>query len=402
MPARSNRWDFSIYYLSGLVLREGHNPYTTDFRPLADKLGLEAGVIQHATDPPTYLLAIEPLSLMRPLPAYLVWTGINAAMLTVSVALLLGGSSGLSARAKWALVALAILYYPVANHFEYSQSKIPILLLLVLMMRFMEKEMDRAAGLCLAIASLLRIFPLLLVAYLFFQRRWRVLEYTVLGLVVGGLATVAIFGPGNSLAFVEGVRFNTQVVMLDRTANISLNAFVGRLFWDVLTTHLTPAAELARQAVALFAAMVLVALTARQSLRFRPGDDPDWRLFSLWVVLSVMLSPTAWVHYMVIILILFASIARAAARGRLSPSIEWLALLSYVAVFSANLPLVFKVGQSSPHYLFWIMIAIEECCFISLLIAYIAALRLCADWRPDRLGDTVSQYAASAPTVSAT
>ena len=64
LPERATRWDFSIYYLSVTLLHEGHDPYSTDFGPLAARLGLEAGEIRHATDPPTFLLLMEPLALM--------------------------------------------------------------------------------------------------------------------------------------------------------------------------------------------------------------------------------------------------------------------------------------------------------------------------------------------------
>src|SRR5262245_33200035 len=56
LPRHVTRWDFSIYYMSVTLLHEGRNPYTTGFGPMAEKTGLEAGDISHATDPPTFLL----------------------------------------------------------------------------------------------------------------------------------------------------------------------------------------------------------------------------------------------------------------------------------------------------------------------------------------------------------
>ena len=41
LPARANKWDYSIYYSSALAMREGMNPYTTNLTPLAHSLGFD-------------------------------------------------------------------------------------------------------------------------------------------------------------------------------------------------------------------------------------------------------------------------------------------------------------------------------------------------------------------------
>jgi hypothetical protein len=43
LPARARRWDFSHYYVSALVLREGGNPYLTDIRPVGERLEFKSG-----------------------------------------------------------------------------------------------------------------------------------------------------------------------------------------------------------------------------------------------------------------------------------------------------------------------------------------------------------------------
>lgn len=384
LPGRSTRWDFSIYYLSGRALLQGEDPYTSDFGPPARRLGLEAGDITHAAHPPTFLLCVAPLALLAPKAAYWTWMGLNAACLAAALAILLGPSSGLRANARWALAALALFYYPVTFHFEYSQSNIPILLLLVLMMRCMEVGRDRAAGLCLAFASLLRIFPALLIGYLVLQRRWRVLTYTVAGLAAGGIITLALIGPGNSLAFFNAMRLLTEPQWLNRTANISLSAFISRLFWYALGLNLSAGADFARRAVTLAVELSLAAITAMATWRLKAGRDPDWRAFSTWVALSVMLSPTAWIHYLVLVLIVFAAIARGAAHSAASPRVIGLALASYlVSTVSAELPFFLGGLVASHPSGIWLKIAIEEWRFGSLLLAWLAAYCFTLEAGPD-------------------
>jgi hypothetical protein len=64
LPSRITQFDFSIYYASALALHENLDPYTIDLESLGGGLGLEIDPIHYATDPPTFLLMIEPLALM--------------------------------------------------------------------------------------------------------------------------------------------------------------------------------------------------------------------------------------------------------------------------------------------------------------------------------------------------
>jgi hypothetical protein len=64
LHSRVNQFDFSIYYASGLALREHMDPYTTDLDRVGRGLQLEIDPIHFATDPPTFLLCMEPLTLL--------------------------------------------------------------------------------------------------------------------------------------------------------------------------------------------------------------------------------------------------------------------------------------------------------------------------------------------------
>ena len=248
LPARATQWDFSIYYMSAMAVREGLNPYKTDFGPLGESLGLEVGEIHHATDPPTFLLLMEPFAAMRERTAFYIWVGLNAILLAAALALLFGKSSGLGGSGGLALAALAVMYPPVYYHFFLAQSKIPILLLLIMMMKCMEREWDRAAGLCLAFAGLLRMFPLLLIGYLAIQRRWRVLLWTFIGLAIGTLVTIAALGVRDWLSFRQGIALLNSERWLSMSANFALAAAVSRLFWVIAGSELSSTIEFMRWA----------------------------------------------------------------------------------------------------------------------------------------------------------
>jgi hypothetical protein len=82
-----------------------------------------------------------------------------------------------------------------------------------------------------------------------------------------------------------------------------------------------------------------------------------------------MLSPTAWVHYLVLMLIPFISTAIAANRGRSNDRAIWMAVASFMLIA------VSTSGRTAfglhPHGVIPIMVA--ECSFVSLAMAYVSA-----------------------------
>jgi hypothetical protein len=366
---RVTRWDFSHYYLSALAMRAGLNPYTTDLRPLGRTLGIEG--IGHATYPPGFLLCFEPLTLMTPRAAYWTWFGINVAALALALVLLFRESPSLRMRQIMALIPLAILYPPLATHFFYAQTQVLILLLFVLMMWAMGRGYDRTAGLFLALAGLIKIFPLLMVGYFVTRHRWRAVAYTAAGVVAGALVTIAMIGVQRSLGFMNGVHSITSNEFIERPANIALGPFVSRLFWYASGTMGGGQGALlgwVRPVVALAAQLLLLGLTARATWAATAARDADWRAFSLWVVATILLAPTAWIHYAVLLLIPFGVVAAAGWASHAGARAVWLTFASY-ALLALAMAIEPRLEKGAPLA----AIVVDECAFISVLLAYCSA-----------------------------
>jgi hypothetical protein len=226
---RATQEDFAVYYFLGQELRHGINPYTTKITMQSRLDGLNIHGITHGTDPPTFLaFLIEPLSGLPLHTAYLIWQAVNLACLCVAIYLLIGPGSGLTLSMGLTLGALAVLYPPVGSHICFGQSKFPALLLLVLMMRSLRRGHEASAGVTLAIASLVRIFPLALVGYLLLQQRWRAILYTAVGILIGGAATVALVGLDNCVSFVTAAGLLVSDSAADIRRDISVPLFITR------------------------------------------------------------------------------------------------------------------------------------------------------------------------------
>jgi hypothetical protein len=329
LPGRANKWDYSIYYSSALAMRQGMNPYTTDLTPLAHSLGFELDKINHATDPPTFVMCFVPLTLLAPRPGFYVWTAINALAFLISLVLLFRWTPGLGRDGALAVAALTILFPPVIDHLVWGQNKMLVLLMFVLMLRWIERGRDGAAGLMLAFATLLRAFPLLLVGYFILRRRWRVVAYTIAGLAVGGLITLALAGVGTTLSFVLAPTYLTEQWREALPGNIAMGPTVARMFWYFFGLHLGPTLQWARKATVVAVELALLGFTLKATLSKPRDDDPDGRLFLLWIMTAILTAPTSWFYYLVLLAMPIVRLSAAAASNRTSVRALWAGVACY-------------------------------------------------------------------------
>ncbi|HEY6420966.1 MAG TPA: glycosyltransferase family 87 protein [Candidatus Binataceae bacterium] len=370
--------DFCAYYGSALAFRRGVNPYAADIGTIEREFGMSNDIPPHATDPPAFILAFEPFTLLSPHVGYWVWAGLNLVTLLWALVVLLGKRSGLSTTAALGLAALALLYGPVAWHFYFAQSKFPILLLLVLVARCLRDGDEAAAGLLLALASLLRIFPLLLVGYLVLRGRWKALIYCAAGVAIGSVVTTAIFGVHDSLGFFGASSFLTARAMQDLDGNASLAGFISRLFWHL--ARLGSHGDLWRLAAIAVASLGTLALTTMATVACKAESDQDSRSFGLWIVTSVMLFPIAFDYYLVLLIIPLGFLATAAYQGRASRRALWMAIAGYLLTRNPGaLPfLLDAIGIQTSYFSFIIYSR-----FFPLLLEYISAFWLVTDFLPD-------------------
>ena len=380
---RVSQIDFSHYYVSAVAMRAGIDPYTTDLTPIATSFGLDLEEMKAATYPPTFVLCFEPLTLLPPVPAYWAWTAMNVAFLAIALYLLLDGLPP-DNDLRLALAGLAILYAPVTDNFFFAQTQILILLLLVLFMRWMKSGQYALAGLALAFAALIKVFPAIVLGYLLLRRQVKAIAYTGAFLVIGGVATFALVGVERSSHFLRAFPFLTSPYFFDQLVNVSLAAIVSHLIWTISgDARLEPV----RQMAIVAADLALLALTVRATLRTsKRSNDGDEAVFGLWVVTTVLLSPTAWMHYLVLFLLPYAVLMRLHLRGAASPVVGWLALVSY-AIAELQMAAYIGFGQLADwtHRMpAWVPLPSMFTWHLSLLLAYAGFYLLAVQTMPVR------------------
>lgn len=368
---RADQEDFAVYYFLAQAMREGRNPYVLDLGKMARGGGANLHDISRGSDPPAFLLLFEPLTALPLNTAYWVWQVINVACLAAALFLLLGDVSGSEPVWAAALAGLAILYPPVGVHLWMGQSKLPLLLLLALAIRWMGRGCEAGAGLALASAALLRIFPIVLIGYPIVQRRWRIAIYAMVGLLVGGTITTMLAGIAGTRSFVSSLSFLTGRWWEN---DIASRAFVARVLW---TADPSPSIgpKIARYAIVGTADLAAAALTLRATLMYGERSDPGWRVFSLWIATSLFLLPVAWDYDLVLMLIPFAQLARASARGEASCRAIAAASLSYLFI------LLWECVGRVPPSAAALRATAGEAGFLSLSAGWLAAYWFAVDGR---------------------
>jgi hypothetical protein len=220
-------------------------------------------------------------------------------------------------------------------------------------------------GTALALAILLRIFPLVLIGFLVLQERWRILTFTATGLLVGIALTITAAGYQNCMAFVLSLSAFANDTWNGIPRDLAANFFISReLLW--LWPHPNAVMDTTRHVLIVAVDLMVIIATMRATLTVPAGKDPDLRVYSLWVATSVFLLPIAWDYDLVLMLIPFAQLAIIAARREASRRAIAMAMASYLLLIWWE---YFALSQN-------------ECGFFSMLTAYLSAYWLAVD-QPD-------------------
>jgi hypothetical protein len=373
LPAPPAFTDFNHYYTAALALRLGSNPYITAFDALARSFGLELSGLDIENQTPTFLLYFEPLTRLRPYTAYWIWVGISLTSLVVALYLLVRETS-FDTRQALLFGALLFLYPPVYEHFYFANMQIAILLLIVIAIHYLERGTDRWAGLPLALATALKAYPVLLAVYLGCRKRWRTLFWMMIWGGIIGLLT--LWGVGLvSFSFVKTFGFTTSRISLENPGFFSISSVVSHLFWHK-NVPLAPSADIIRRAAIAIAELALFALTV--SATTSAGPDRNWRALSLWLVAMILLSPIAEPHYLLLLMVPFAWIADAAARGEAGPRVIYTAVASYLVTFSRYPLTVLHHYVRGDATFFWVA---NQFWFVAAALAYLAAYWLATSQR---------------------
>lgn len=344
--------DFAVYYLAAAIL-ETDQPaiYRQELLP---ELAAAKGVADFAPPyvyPPVFAAALRPLARLPYALAQSLWLALNLAFLGLTTYLLVK-LAGFPAR--WPLLlagAIVIgLFPPVHLALRLGQVS-PLLLLLCTGSLYLILQADpshgegAAAGILMALATMVKVSPGLLLLYLAATKRWRILAYALGGLVACLLLGV-IWAGGlpNTLTYFRTVlpALYGQRLEIIHPDNQALPALFIRLFtpasytvallskddWRAITfTPLINSQGLATAASWASAGLLLL-VTAVAGLRARARERLALVL-AMALLVSLLIVSCTFYHMYVLLLLPLALLVRQSRRLQ-HRSLLALALVIYV------------------------------------------------------------------------
>jgi hypothetical protein len=286
------------------------------------------------------------------------WLAVVAVvLLQVRIASRILQPAKLSWRAATATAIAAFFFMPITLAFSLGQAQIFLDLFFSLLVLFWLERRHRAAGVTVALLTMVKPQFGLLLVWFALRRRWSALVAACVSLGIGGVISIAVFGLHNNLdylAVLAGLSRKAQ----SHYANQSMFGLLNRAIFNgeniAYHPYVYPPFVPWIYAVTLIttAALVLLAL-AYPMLRGRRTGGMAGGMSDLGAmgIVCVIATPMAWEHHYGIMLPIFVWLWFAVYRrgqGRvLWLAIAWISIADFLSPFNffANIP-VANVLQS--------------------------------------------------------
>jgi hypothetical protein len=299
--------DFLVFYVSGTLARTGQFDALVDdgaFRKAQDPfLGANSPIKYPAVYPPQVGLAFAPLSRLRYVPAYLVWSGLTIALVLGSVHVLIN-CARLRREYHWPLIATALAFAPFPYLVLAGQISAVSLCALTFATVALSRRMKVTAGACIGLMAYKVSLFVPAVAICFLAGEWAIVAGAAAMAAVQTLAVVPVMGwsvvEGEVRNILWAARHAESLVMHPYLT------FSWRTFWSLLL----PSAA-SRIAYALCAAATILFA----AWRWRACDDPLRRVGILSIA-TVIASPHLFLYDLVVLMPAFFDAVRTLASRR--------------------------------------------------------------------------------------
>jgi Glycosyltransferase family 87 len=378
--------DFSAYYVAGHLAAErppGRLYYQAvfpdgRFNVAAAASGWHEETLRYGTaDPPPFIYPPFFAVLMKPFVYFSyrvasgLWSSLTVLLTFISVLMTfrLGGRR-INAQLAPILVTGLFSYAPFFHELAVGQVSSLLLFLFVLGLRLLSRNRDWLSAFCFAVATMIKLTPTIAVPLLAMHRKWKWLA--AYGCWMVGLLGFSVWqaGLGAHEQFWHTV-VPSLSCGLDTYGNTSIMAFVqevflGRMPMDGIPSALPTGACLASKVTA-FAVLTLLML---RFYRYRMEENLVLHL-GLLLLVSLPISPIAWIHHYVIALLPFLYLW---CRER-EPGTDHLLLATVLAVGTCvtAFPLPLIVHNHAAQL---VIAAVVPCSMIALVYSRVSGERL--------------------------
>ncbi len=303
------RKDFIQEYLLAKAVLNGVNPYL----PLPDLAELFIGpipatIIQHPTPhpPPVAILSL-PLGLLSYQPAAVVWFIFEIGCVIASVYLLQRWMKiGLSPAYTLLFASMTFAWEPFAIDLASGQLMTLLLLTLTIAWLSLRSGNDTLGGAMLGCTVALKLMAWPIIIFLVLRKNWRAVAAAGTVIVTANVAAALLMGFG-PIAYYY-MRVGAVVTPLYRAHSYNFSTYsIGWRFFEGTSSLMLAGINAAplvlaphiAQYVSITALLAVLVIGLTLASRVRSFDAA----FGILVGVSVLVSPIAWAHYSVLILI---------------------------------------------------------------------------------------------------
>lgn len=301
--------DFKWYWQAGRSFSETGDPYRYKDDPAAGIISqpqpapapgdIVAPIFAYGY-PPLFAYAMQPLSQLNYRTAQSIWFGLNTLLLGGLIALCMRLSGSTLARRYWGILILIMLVAP-PTRLSLQLGQVSILIAVMLVGCLALERRPYLAGLLLAIASWIKLTPIVIGVRYALRRPRSVLWWTI----IAGLALLALsllaYGVAPYQYFFDSVVFGREYPYAAEH-NISFYGFWSRLLARSLyAVPLLDAPTLART-LTLISSVAMLGLCVWATRA--PSDQLGNQLvFCLWLCAMQLLSPSNGYYSLVVLLL---------------------------------------------------------------------------------------------------
>jgi hypothetical protein len=230
-------------------------------------------------------------------PAIQVWRGINLLIFLIAGFLLWRWSK--RPLRSWSTAGLAygmLVFQQAPTVLTYGQVDMIVMVAVAGALLALSRQRWGLAGALLALPAAIKLYPAYLLIHAAIQRRWRAVAGFGAAFLALAAISVATLGWGVHMIYLRDV----MPISSAGTAwveNQTFNGFINRLV-TAPPIRLAPETSQAATWLTYACALALVLLTA---WRVRAMDAESG--FGLWIVSMLIILPSAWMHYEVLLLI---------------------------------------------------------------------------------------------------
>ncbi|MBK9713516.1 MAG: DUF2029 domain-containing protein [Kouleothrix sp.] len=210
----------------------------------------------------------------------------------------------LSAAGAGMLILLNIR--PMTDTIAFGQIDLALLLALTLALWALREERDLLAGVLVAFGTLLKIYPVLLLAFFVAKGRWRALAGFALGMLLFNALAVAVMGWEMQRVYLTEVlpRIGGTTSWVE---NQTISGFLARFFApptasDIFRNRAVALLGLAISGLVGLGGCVLALWPAR------PRSTGFALQYGQFMLLMVLVVPAAWMHYETLLFLPFAAL----------------------------------------------------------------------------------------------